>query len=69
MRQEVIVEGMKCDGCAQNVSERFSTLEGVERVLVDREAKNAVVEGERAISKDEYAEALSGTKYQVVDVK
>lgn len=69
MKQEVTVEGMKCDGCAQNVSQRFSSLAGVERVLVDREAKNAVIEANREIEKNEYIQALADTKYEVVEVR
>lgn len=69
MKQEVIVEGMKCDGCAENVNRLFSALDGVERVLIDREAKEVAVESNREISETEFSEALATTKYTVVEVK
>ena len=69
VKQEVVVEGMKCEGCAENVSKLFLTLDGVERVLVDRDAKVAAVEGAREITADEYQQALTDTNYQVVEVK
>ena len=69
MKQEVMINGMKCEGCAQNVSERLSELNGVERVLVNLDSKNATVEANREISKEEYIEALADTKYEVIDVK
>ncbi len=69
MKQEVTINGMKCEGCAQSVSERLSGLDGVERVLVDLDSKNATVEANREVSKEEYVEALADTKYEVVDVK
>lgn len=69
MKQEVMINGMKCEGCAQNVSERLSQLDGVDRVLVELDTKSAAVETNREITKDEYAKALSDTKYEVEDVK
>ncbi|UJF16397.1 heavy-metal-associated domain-containing protein [Jeotgalibaca sp. MA1X17-3] len=68
MKQVVIIDGMKCDGCAQNVSERLSGIQGIERVLVDISSKNATIETEREITKAEYIDALVDTKYDVVEV-
>lgn len=69
MKQEVIINGMKCEGCAQNVSGRLSGIEGVQRVLVDIDSKNATIETDREIMKAEYVEALVDTKYEVVEIK
>ena len=30
MKKVVTVDGMKCEGCASNVQEKFSSIEGVE---------------------------------------
>jgi copper chaperone len=35
MKKEVLLDGVKCAGCANTVQERFSAIEGVESVEVD----------------------------------
>lgn len=69
MKQSVLIEGMKCEGCSNTVSRLFTELEGVERVLVDRDTRLATVETNREISETEYSRALSETKFTVSEVK
>ncbi|MGP6147147.1 heavy-metal-associated domain-containing protein [Jeotgalibaca sp. A122] len=69
MKQTVLIEGMKCEGCSKTVSRLFTALEGVDRVIVDLEAKMANVETEREISKEEYTKALSETKFTVAEIQ
>ena len=66
MKQEVKVEGMKCDGCANTVKERFSGLPSVASVEMDLENKQATIESSERISKKELKTALEGTNYSVV---
>ena len=35
MKKEVLLDGVKCAGCANTVQEKFSAIEGVESVKVD----------------------------------
>ena len=35
MKKEVLIEGMKCEGCANTVQERFAEIEAVESVNID----------------------------------
>lgn len=69
MKQTVIVEGMKCEGCSNTVTRLFSELAGVENVTVNRETKTASVEATESITKETFSEALAGTKFTVSDVK
>lgn len=39
MKQEILLDGVKCAGCANTVQERFSAIEGVESVEVDLATK------------------------------
>ncbi|MGY0402508.1 heavy-metal-associated domain-containing protein [Carnobacterium jeotgali] len=67
MKNEVLVEGMKCTGCASTVQEKFEAIKGVESVEVNLENKKVVVESKTEIDRDTFKSALSGTKYSVVD--
>ncbi|MEK4948638.1 heavy-metal-associated domain-containing protein [Carnobacterium sp. FSL W8-0810] len=67
MKREVLVEGMKCEGCANTVQERFEAIEGVESVAIDLINKKAVLESQSDINKDTLVSALSGTKYSVIN--
>lgn len=66
MKQEVLVEGMTCNGCANGVKKRFESIEGVESVSVDLEAKKAVVEAQSVIEKAAFDKVLEDTNYSVV---
>ncbi|MGB3160018.1 MAG: heavy metal-associated domain-containing protein [Carnobacterium sp.] len=67
MKNEVLVEGMKCTGCANTVQEKFEAIKGVESVKVNLENKKVIVESKTEIDNDTFKSALSGTKYSVVD--
>ncbi|SIN98801.1 Heavy-metal-associated domain-containing protein [Carnobacterium alterfunditum] len=67
MRKEVLVEGMKCKGCANTVQEKFEAIEGVESVEINLESKKVIVESKTKIDAETFRSALSGTKYSVVD--
>lgn len=69
MEKELMLEGMKCDGCVATVKEKFSAIAGVEEVTVDLEGKKATVKMTQDISKTTFNEALSGTKFKVTGSK
>ena len=69
MKQSVVIEGMKCEGCSNTVSKLFMAIQGVERVLVDRDTKLATVEADREIAESEYTDALAETKFTVSGTK
>lgn len=66
MKQEVKVEGMSCEGCANTIKQRFSGLPNVANVEIDLENKLATIESSERISDEELQEALEGTNYSIV---
>ena len=66
MKKELTIEGMKCEGCASTVVEKFQSVEGVERVVVDLEKKQASVESQNEIDEKVFIQALSDTNYKLV---
>ena len=67
MEQEIMVEGMKCEGCANSVKEKFESIEGVEEVSMDLDNKKAVVVSQSEVDTATFASTLSDTKYTVVE--
>lgn len=63
----VNIEGMKCDGCVENVTKAFDALEGVSKVEVSLANKNAIVDGD--VSDDALKAALADTHYSVVGIE
>lgn len=65
MKKEFTIEGMKCEGCASTVVEKFQSVEGVEHVVVDLETKQAIVESPHEIDETIFEQALSETNYTI----
>ncbi|EHI73504.1 heavy metal-associated domain-containing protein [Streptococcus criceti] len=57
------VSGMKCDGCAQTVTDKLSAVKGVESATVDLEKNQVTIEGKAW--KWSLKHALKGTNYQL----
>lgn len=66
MKQEVLLEGIKCAGCANTVKEKFLAVEGVESVEVDVDTKKAILESQSKIDTETLNAALEETSYSVV---
>ncbi|MFV8814800.1 heavy-metal-associated domain-containing protein [Aerococcus urinaeequi] len=66
MKKEVLVEGMKCEGCANTVKEKFKSIEGVESVEIDLINKKAVLESQTEIDTETLNAALAETNYSVL---
>lgn len=67
MKKEVLIEGMKCQGCANTVQERFAEIEGVESVEVDLATKKVMIESQSEILENRLVAALADTKYSLVE--
>lgn len=63
MEKTYEIEGMKCQGCATKVTERFNNISGVENVDVNLENKTATVSGN--FDENALKESLSDTHYSV----
>ncbi len=65
-RSKVKIDGMKCDGCVQAVTEKFSGIDGVTNVAVHLADQTAIVTADREVSQDELNTTLADTKFKVV---
>jgi len=57
------ITGMKCQGCANAVTEKLSVVKGVEEVSVDIEKHQVTIEGKPW--KWSLSRALKGSKYEL----
>lgn len=68
MKKTILIDGMKCAGCAETVSKNFESVDGVERAVVDLDSKTAVVETDRELTLDELNSTLSDTNFTATDI-
>ena len=66
MKQEVTIQGMTCQGCANAVKTKFEKIKGIDSVKIDLENKKAILETEIEIPKDSLQTVLEDTNYEVV---
>lgn len=69
MKKKVFIEGMKCDGCANKVLERFRSIDGVTDVSITLEDKSALIESQNELIDSAIHESLADVKYNVVEIK
>ncbi|MBM6616029.1 heavy-metal-associated domain-containing protein [Desemzia sp. RIT804] len=69
MRKEITIEGMKCEGCANTVKQRFLEVEGVNEAVINLETKSALIQGDVPVNETALRESLAGTNYSVVGIK
>lgn len=58
VKQEVFVEGMKCEHCEAHVAEALKKIPGVTDVKADRTKKDAIVVSESGISEEQAKAAV-----------
>ncbi|MBM7603035.1 copper chaperone [Metabacillus crassostreae] len=60
------VKGMSCDHCVKTIEENVGTLNGVDRLLVDLEEEDVVIEyNADTISLDKLKEAIEEQGYEI----
>ena len=67
--KEISIEGMMCDHCKMHVEKALSALEGVEKVEVSLENKNAKIETSKEIDNETIEKAVKEAGYTVKDIK
>lgn len=65
MNKKVIVNGMGCAACANNVQKKLSELAFINAVSVDFVSKTAVIEGATNYSIDDLNAVLQDSPYSV----
>ena len=67
MNQEtIVIDNLKCGGCANTVKKQLSAIEGVQSVSVDVETSTVVVEKEEDVRRDVLLERLEKWGYPEV---
>lgn len=69
MQKKLLIDGMKCDGCASTVLNRLQSIGGVTEVAVSREHKTAVIKGNKDVSDDVIFQSLVDEKYNVLEIQ
>lgn len=64
MTQEIIIiENLKCGGCANTITKQLQKMIGVETVQVDVENSKVIIERSKALSRESLIEKLSKLGY------
>jgi len=61
--ETIIIDNLKCGGCANTVKKQLSLMEGVKKVTVDVETSAVVVEKEMAVTRISLIEKLTKWGY------
>ncbi len=67
--KEIEIEGMMCENCKKHVEKALSTIDGVEKVEVSLENKNAKIEASTDIDNETIKKAVEEAGYTVKDIK
>ena len=67
--KEISIEGMMCEHCKMHVEKALSAIEGVEKVEVSLENKNAKIETSKEIDNETIEKAVKEAGYTVKDIK
>lgn len=62
---EIKIGGMSCENCARHVREALTKLQGVQKVAINIEKGQALVEASRALGEAEIRAAVEEEGYEV----
>ena len=63
------IEGMSCNHCKMSVEKALNSIEGISKVEVDLEKKQAVIESNVEIENDKIKEVIEEQGFEVKDIK
>ncbi len=69
MKKIILIEGMGCEHCTRKVEDALRKIEGVSRVTVSLDKKNALVELNKDITDEVLKKAIEELDYEVLDIK
>lgn len=69
VKQEVSIEGMKCEHCAAHMKEAFEKVDGVKDCKVDLEKKVAIVKSKNGLSLEEAKKAVESCNKTFLGIK
>jgi len=69
MKTEIGIEGMSCEHCVKNVTDKLNQLAGISSVAVDLAKKNAVVETADKLDDAAVKQTITDAGYTVTEIK
>ena len=69
MTKNIMIEGMKCEHCANFVTKALQAVDGVESVAVDLVAKKAEVNAKAGVSNDALKKVVVEAGFEVTEIK
>lgn len=69
MTKEIIIEGMQCNHCKMTVERVLGELEEVEKVKVNLEKKNAIIQLHKNIESDKIKQVIENEGFSVMEIK
>ena len=69
MKEEIKVEGMMCENCVKHVTKALEEIEGVEKVEVSLENKNANIETSKEIPDEVIKNAIEEAGYKATEIR
>ena len=69
MNKSIMIEGMKCEHCANFVKKALQAVDGVESATVDLAAKKADVRTGKTVSDKALSDAVIDAGFEVVEIK
>ena len=69
METEIQIDGMSCQHCAKNVTDKLNQVEGVTATTVNLEEKKAIVESNNKLDETMLRKTIMNAGYTVNDIK
>ena len=64
--ESIIIDNLKCGGCANTITRQLSAMEGVKRVTVDLATSTILVEKDESVARTELLKKLTQSGYPEV---
>lgn len=62
------IEGMKCQHCASKVSNALENIEGVKKVKIDLDKKEAIIKSKEKLDINILKKAITDLDYEVISI-
>ncbi len=69
MKTTIHIDGMMCQHCVKNVTDKLNGIEGISATVVNLEEKNAVVESDAAVDQALVTQTITDAGYTVTGIK
>lgn len=63
------IEGMKCQHCAAKVTNALENIEGVKKVKIDLDKKEAIIKSKEKLDTTKLTKAITDLDYEVISIE